>query len=239
MITPSADQLAIFKKTPGAISVHELIAIINVAALAPRGTCCEMGSHRGKSGIAAAIGLTRSIDPGRTLIMVDPLYDMENLEAWKHACQGHPDNAWQGAKDKDFHQSVMDPIIKASEGMIVPLLRGDYSINAIQKIHGPISYCFLDSDQHQYELVKEELILLRPKMNIGGVIGFHDFRSQFSGVEQAYREMLHGGFYEEIPIDWESIKKWVSENGGESGNESWHHCDKPAPCFFGALRRIK
>ena len=240
MITPTPEQLSLFKQTPGAISVHEMLAIINVAAQAPKGTCAEMGSHRGKSGIAAAIGLSNT--GNHALHMVDPLYDMENLEAWKHSCQGHPDKAWQGAKADDFKGSVMVNITLSSQEKVWAHLHGDYSTNAIPRLHaehGDFAYVFIDSDQHQYELVKEECELLKDRMAIGGIIAFHDFMSQFSGVEQAYREMLQGGKYEEISIDWEAIKTWVAENGGEEGNDSWHHTDKPAPCFFGAIKRIK
>ena len=242
MITPTKEQLELFRTTPGAISVCEMVAIINVAAQAPRGTCAEMGSHRGKSGIAAAIGLSNSETSPRVLHMVDPLYDMENLEAWSHADQKHPDNAWQGAKQKGFCEQVEEGIAEASGHLCVAHTVGDYSTHAIPELHakhGDFAYVFLDSDQHQYELVKAECDLLRDKMVIGGIIAFHDFMSQFTGVERAYREMLQGGDYHEVPIDWLAIKEWVAANGGEAGNESWHHCDNPAPCFFGAIKRVK
>ena len=245
MIFPTQEQLNLFKSTPGAISVHEMVAIINIAAQAPKGTCAEMGSHRGKSGIAAAIGLGHT--DNHILHMVDPLYDMENLEAWSHADQKHPDNAWQGAKDQGFKAEVEWTIFAASNknvetGDITPNLHGDYSTNAIPRLHsehGDFGYVFIDSDQHQYELVKEECELLRNKMAIGGIICFHDFQSQFTGVERAYREMLEGGQYKEVPIDWEHIKAYVKDIGGEKGNTSWHHTDKEAPCFVGAIKKIR
>lgn len=240
MIFPTQEQLDLFKSTPGAISVHEMVAIINIAAQAPKGTCAEMGSHRGKSGIAAAIGLSHT--ENSTLHMVDPLYDMENLEAWSHADQKHPDNAWQGAKDDGFKQSVLKMIEASTSIACMARLHGDYSTNAIPRLHsehGDFGYVFIDSDQHQYELVKEECKLLRNRMAVGGIICFHDFQSQFTGVERAYRETLEGGQYQEVPIDWERIKTYVKDIGGEAGNQSWHHCDKEAPCFVGAIKRIK
>lgn len=240
MIFPSYYQMDLFSKTPGAISRCEMIAIINIAAQAPKGTCAEMGSHRGKSGIAAAIGLSHT--ENNVLHMVDPLYDMENLEAWSHADQKHPDNAWQGAKDEDFKPGLIHLILDATYNSVAINLHGDYSTNAIPRLHsehGDFGYVFIDSDQHQYELVKEECSLLRSRMAIGGIICFHDFQSQFTGVERAYREMLEGGQYQEVPIDWERIKAYVKDIGGEAGNASWHHCDKEAPCFVGAIKRVK
>jgi len=250
MIAPTPEQLAMFKRTPGAISVHEMLAIINVAAQAPHGCCAEMGSHRGKSGIAAAIGLQgKSL---RELHMVDPLYDVSNLEAWSHSDQKHPDNGLPEARVDGFKESVKSSVQKATKLKclpeddlrcnVYPILHGDYSTNAIPRLHsefGDFAYVFIDSDQHQYELVKEECELLRHRVAIGGIIAFHDFASQFHGVERAYREMLEGFAYEEIPVDWPAIKAWVSANGGEAGNNSWHHTDKEAPCFFGAIKRIK
>lgn len=240
MIFPTQGQLDLFKATPGAISVHEMVAIMNVVFQAPEGTFAEMGSHRGKSGSAAAMAM--ALAHGATLHMVDPLYDMENLDAWAHSCQGHPDNAWQGARELDFKDTVKGAIITASCAQVIPELHGDYSIHAIPELHakhGDFAYVFLDSDQHTYELLKEECDLLRGRMKVGGILAFHDFASQFLGVEQMYREMLQGGMYHEIPIDWEQIKSWVSANGGEQGNISWHHNENPAPCFFGALVRVK
>lgn len=240
MIFPTQKQLELFKRTPGAISVHEMVAIMNVVAQAPNGVFCEMGSHRGKSGTAAAFAM--AMTHGFNLHMVDPLYDMTNLEAWSHACQGHPDNAWCGAKEEGFNESIVALIAEASEGAVLAVLHGDFSTHAIPEIYnseGQIAYCFLDSDQHQYELVKEELGLLKDRMMIGGIIGFHDFQSQYLGVEQAYREALEGDIFHEVSIDWEQIKGWVSGHGGEEGNESWHHKGNPAPCFFGALRKNK
>lgn len=234
---PTDRQLQIFKRTPGAISVHEMLGIMSVVSQCPVGVFAEMGSHRGKSGVATACAMI-----GNQLHLVDPLYDMENLEAWKHACQGHPDNAWQGSKEPDFHESVKAPIREASFSLVSAILHGDFSTHAIPALydeHGAFSYVLLDTDQHTYELTRDELALLRHRMKIGGCIGFHDFQSQFLGVEQAYREMLQGGMYEEVSIPWDEIKLWVSQNGGEAGCDSWHHTEMEAPCFYGGLRRVK
>jgi len=243
MIYPTQAQLDLFKATPGAISVHEMLAIMNVVVKAPMGgTYAEMGSHRGKSGVATAIGIMHGSVFTESLHLVDPLYDMNNLEAWKHSCQGHPDEAWQGAKEVGFRGSVVNAISVASNGEVTAVLHGDFSTHAIPELHakhGAFGYVLLDTDQHTYELTKEELSLLRERMMIGGLIGFHDFRSQFLGVEQAYREMLTGGQYEEVPIDWEPIERWVAANGGEKGNDSWHHTELDAPRFYGALKRGK
>lgn len=247
MITPDSFQLELFRSTHGAISVCEMLGIMNVSSQAPLGTCAEMGSHRGKSGIAAAIGLSQSSEPNRILHMVDPLYNLENIEAWKHTCQGHPDKAWEGARDDDFHGIVQGRILDATSfksgeitvSKVIAQLHGDYSLHAIPDLHsrfGSFAYVFIDSDQHTYELCKAECDLLRDKMAIGGIICFHDFGNQFLGVEQVYREMIQNDVFREISIPWDDIRKWVRENGGESGNSSWHMEGNPEPCFVGAIK---
>lgn len=253
MTFPTPEQMAIFANTEGAISKAECCAIAYVAKQAPAGTCAEMGSHRGKSGTAFAIGVSASDwKKQRSLHMVDPLYDMTNLEVWRHADQGHPDNAWQGAREETFNKTVISTIFEASKlpdgelGIHKVELHGDFSLHAIPELftkHGPFAYVFLDSDQHQYELVKAECELLRDKMVMGGIIAFHDFNSQFSGVERAYREMLEGGCFQEIGIPWQEINAHIASIGGEWAephrNHSWHHCDKEVINFFGAIRRVK
>lgn len=240
MIYPTEKQLDLFKKTPGAFSVHEMIAAINVTSKAPDGTFCELGSHRGKSSIATAIGM--SVAHGNVLHLVDPLYDMSNLEAWKHACQGHPDNAWCGAKEPGFNGSVVNLVSHATDGQIVAELHGDFSTHAIPDLHGKhgdFAYVFIDTDIHAYPLLKEETDLLWNRVKVGGIISFHDFGGPCTAVEQRYREMLQGGTFIEMSIDWEEIKRWVSEHGGETGNDSWHVNTEAAPCYFAALMKVK
>ncbi len=240
MIYPTQQQLELFKKTPGAISVHEMLGIMSVVSKAPDGVFLECGAHRGKSGSATAAAMSRH--HGTKLHLCDPLFDMTNLEAWTHACQGHPDNAWQGAREPGFNGSVANVISEASDGMVEAVLHGDFSTHAIPAIHaecGDFAYVFLDTNLHEYPLLREECDLLLDKVMIGGIIGYHDFTNQHLGVEQVYREMLQGSNWMEISIPWDEIKQWVSANGGEAGNDSWHNCENPAPCFYGAIVKVK
>lgn len=245
MNTPPDHVLNLFKKTRGAFSVHEAVALYNLAQMAPDGPAIELGSHCGKSSIMAAAGLARYPNAiQKWFHLVDPGYSKENLEAWKHSVQGSPENAWPGFWEDGFCESVIDRVFEGSKvngslGLAVVKLHGDYSLNAIPAIGGPFSFAFVDSNDHAYQLCHDECELLRNRMVIGGIIGFHDIFSQFVGVEQAYREMLQGGMYEEVPIDWQSIKEIVKGLGGETGNNSWHHPDSDAPCFLGALKRVK
>lgn len=244
----------LFKKTNGAISVHEGCALHWLTSQCPEGAAVELGSHEGKAAIMEAAGFY--IFSKREFHLVDPAYDMTNREAWENSCQGTPENAHQHFNDPDFNKRVVNRVFGAGifkttsylddgvqvttpESKVQPILHGDYSLHAIPEIQSPFAYCMVDSDIHGYELCRDECNLLRYRMAVGGIIAFHDFMSQFLGVEQAYREMLQGGMYEEVGIPWGEIKEFVKTIGGESGNTSWHHVDKEAPCFLGALRRVK
>jgi len=232
---PPIEIIKSFKETRGAISVHEACGIYWLASQAPQGDALDLGTHCGKAALMAAAGFQTM----RMFHLVDPGFDKENLEAWSHSDQKTPENAWPGFFEKGFNQSISERISECASHPVFPILHGDYSLHAIPSIEGEFSWAFIDSDQHQYELVKAELELLRNRMVVGGIIAFHDFASQFTGVEKAMREMLTGGQYEEIGIPWHNIKPWVSANGGEEGNDSWHHCENPAPCYVGAIRGVK
>ncbi len=142
--------------------------------------------------------------------------------------------------------SVVSPL-SLREGLnfdFVAKLHGDYSTHAIPKLYndyGPFAYVFIDSNIHAYELLKEECDLLKDKMVMGGLVVFHDFGAECDGVERAYREMLQGGNFEEVSIDWGEIRQWVDSQGGEwtDGNASWHKHGESHPCLVGAVRRVK
>lgn len=71
---PTKEFFEEFKKTPGALSTPESIAIYNIALQAPQGLYLELGSHKGKSGMSAALGLKKGL-----FILVDPIFEDEKL----------------------------------------------------------------------------------------------------------------------------------------------------------------
>lgn len=235
LILPSKEFLELFKKTPGAISVSESIAIMNIAAQAPAGTYIECGSHAGKSGMSAAAGLKH----GGTFYMIDPVYDLKNLEAWKHTIQEHPDNmGWLYFKEDGFYEKVKENLRIASHGLIEPVLLGDYSENALPQ-YDNYAYCFIDSDSHQKERVNAEIELIRPKIIKGGIIAFHDFGNQYIAPREVHEYLISTGEYENIGIDWHEIFDYVREHNLEEGNESWHNKGSSEfPCFVGAVKKL-
>lgn len=233
MILPSKENIELFKRTPGAISVCESIAIMNIAAQAPEGIYLECGSNAGKAAMSAASGLKKGI-----FYMVDPIYDLTNLEAWKHSQYGHPDKlAWGYVNEPDFYDNVKASIRIVSGLLVEPVLMGDYSENAIPK-YDNYSYVFIDADNHQSELVFAEIKLLEDRIIQGGIIAFHDFNNQFIAPQEAHKYLIETGKYENIEINWKEIFDYVRENNLEENNNSWHEKgSNEFPCYVGAVKR--
>lgn len=209
MITPTKEFLEIFKSTNGALSVTESIAIMNIAAQAPKGLCIEFGTYHGKSAMSAIIGL-RS---GSKFILVDPIF-----------------------KNVALANMVLIKVYDTQADKLLVYTIPDISLNEIIK-HDNYSYVFIDSGSHQDGLPMQEVKLLEDRIVPNGIIAFHDYNSQFSEVKEAYDYLISTGKFEEIPINWGEIIEHVNANNLEDGNSSWHHNELKNPCFAGAVKR--
>lgn len=207
------ETLALFKSTPGAMSVTEGLALESIAAKAPPGTCVECGTHSGKSAIAIASGLNR----GQILDLVDPDFKIP---------------------DEIIIAGVWSATLPAK---VRAVLHHGYShewLPALHSLRGDFAFVFLDSGEHTYELCRSECDIVVPRMVKGGIIALHDFRSQFIGVERCYDELLSTGKFEEVKIPWDDILKEVILCRLEDGNQTYHHTELANPMFLGALRKI-
>lgn len=211
MILPTKEFWLIFKSTHGALSTSEAIAIMQISSMAPEGIYLCLGSHKGKDSMAAAVSLKKGI-----FYLVDPIFE-----------------------DDELGYSVCDTVEKQSPSNLEARFIPSYSTDVIASpdLNVNYSYVFVDSGSHQDGLPMMEVKLLEDRVVQGGIIAFHDFRSQFVEVEQAYNYLLGTGKYEEIKIDWDAIVNYVRENDLEKGNNSWHHNELDFPCFVGALKR--
>ncbi len=235
MILPSKKFLEVFKQTPGAFSVCESIALMNICTTVPEGyNFIEAGSNAGKSSMSAAYGL-----PMGNFYMIDPIFDLTNLEAWEHTIQKHPDNlAWGYAAEKDFKEQVKDRIKFASNNKVNPILLGSYSEVELPK-HGKYSFAFIDSDNHQQERVFAEINIIEDMVVQGGIVAFHDYENQYIAPREAHRHLINTGKYENVKIDWNEIFDYVRANNLESDNNSWHEKgSEEFPKFVGAVRRL-
>jgi hypothetical protein len=220
MIYPTKEFWKIFKATEGALSTAEALAIINIAVQAPKGVYIEFGVYKGKSAISAAVTLKKYDEYDKQnipeFILVEPLF-----------------------KNNDWAISVVELIDKnISKGSLVINVIGDISVNVINNYNN-YSYVFVDSGSHGGGLPMQEVKLLEDRIIEGGIIAFHDYKNQFTEVEQAYNYLVSTGKYEKIEIDWQAIFDYVKENNLEENNCSWHlYPELPhPPNFVGALRR--
>jgi hypothetical protein len=208
MITPNKSFWKMFKKTNGALSCAEAVAIMNLAALAPKGAYAEFGVYKGKSAMSAILGLQSGI-----FNLVEPEF-----------------------ADKKFKEEAIFNIVAAAGEDVYLNPIADYSTNVLPLVD-KLCYVMVDSGSHQDGLPMQEVKLLEDRMVKDGIIAFHDFRSQFVEVEQAWGYLISTGKYEDVNIDWDAIVKYVDENNLEEGNNSWHHNELKNPCFVGAVRR--
>jgi len=203
-------QLALFKSTPGAMSVCEGLALSRLAyesgGLRNEGIYIESGSHSGKSTVAIASALHH----GCELHMIDPDFKRPTSD-------------------------ILNDLKSASEATFIFHIAP--SVEALPRIAGELSFVFLDSGDHSYELCRAECDIVALRIVKGGIIAFHDFRSQFIGVEQCYNELLATGAFEEVVIPWKDIEAEVVAGNFETGNETYHHTELANPMFLGALRR--
>ena len=225
MILPEQEFWDVFKKTNGALSCCEAIAIMNLASMAPlmevgekkttAGQYLEMGTHKGKSAMAAIAALPQ---PG-LFLMLDPEFENEEWE-------------------KETHEAISEVQEMTERRLIVRALVPQYSLDFLQKNPNLMfSWVFSDAGSHQYGLPMAEVELLEDRIVPHGIIAFHDFDSQFKEVRYSYDYLLSTGKYEEVPIPWEEIKNYAREHDLEKSNLSWHHEELDFPCFVGALKR--
>lgn len=200
----------VFKKTKGAFSTPEAIALYNICLQAPKGVYLELGTHRGKSTLAASMALKPSV-----FYLVDLIFS-----------------------DKETVKEVGDTLSPYIQEMAFSFL-SEYSVDAIKKFDN-ISYCFVDTGDHEEELVSSEVLLLEDRIAEDGVIAFHDLDNQFVAVRKWYDYLVGTGKYEPIEIKWDEIFNYVRDNNLEDGNDSWHEKgSEEFPKFVGGLKRKK
>lgn len=158
----------------------------------------------------SAIAITSALERGRELHMIDPDF-------------------------KRPPSDILDDLRPLSEAAFIFHIAP--SVEALPRIAGDFAFVFLDSGDHSYELCRAECDIVAPRIVQGGIIAFHDFRSQFIGVEQCYNELLATGLFEEVVIPWKDIEAEVVAGNLEAENDTYHHTELANPMFLGALRR--
>lgn len=222
---------------PGAISMTEAVALYNaIVAYSPGiGIAVDLGSNTGKSSLVAARALCHSRFDGR-FYMVDLAYDLSNPE-WSKTVQG--DSAkmpWPQLRDAEYLKSIKERMAEYVDAELV----GQSSIQFIPRMETFAGYVFIDTDDHQKELVMEEARLLENRTAPGGLIFFHDFKNQYTGPALAHQYLLDTGKFENIEMPWDQAIEYVKKRGLEEGNDSWHMSGSGIefPNFIGCVRAL-
>jgi hypothetical protein len=228
-------------KVNGAVGITELYAIYDLIIhhmdSKDRGQAADFGSHRGRSSKPAAFALSSCLDVVDVFYMVDLLYDLNNPE-WKKTTQGSADNIpWGYARNDKF---VTETNVFVQSTSSVPVLAiGKSSLQFLDETTFHFNYIFIDSDDHQPELVIKEVKALEDRINPGGLVLFHDFRNQYHGPYEAYSYLACTNKFRPIMIDWDMIKNTVINMGFVEKDElSWHMPGNQYPTFVGCLKRV-
>lgn len=200
----------------------------------------DIGTNNARIAVMVAHGLARQGQP-RDLFCIDTVFDLNNEQAWKdnHTHAGPMTTGWPWIYETDFHDKVQARILNASGHLITPHLIGESALKAVPELAKPgVAFAFSDADSTMKWLVDGIVDSLAPKMVVGGIIGFHDFRSQFVAPHEAADRLVETGVFEEIEISWDDIQAAVDSIGGEDHRNSWHHNETARPMFVGAIRRV-
>jgi hypothetical protein len=214
--TPPLEFWGLFKKTRGAFSTAEALALYNIVSdIKYDGVgdwderYIELGSHMGKSSQAIAAAMKRH----SVFYMVEP--EFKDL-IWKY-----------GTVER----------VNAVNSSVTVIAIADYSMEVLPNLD-KLTFAFVDSGVHD-DMVMQEVKLLEDRIIRNGGIAFHDYLNQFTAVERAYNYLLSTGKYEPIKINWEDIFEYVKWHNLEDANDSWHQYPElpHPPNFIGALKR--
>ncbi|EEK78639.1 class I SAM-dependent methyltransferase [Bacillus cereus] len=167
--------LSIVDNIEGWLSNYEQFILLHLPGLVDHlsGSIVEIGSYKGKSTIALALGSLQISSKKRPIYAIDPFvvppfqYFKENIE--KHGLE-----------------NIIIPIKKHSE-------------EACDDIPDTIAAIFIDGN-HDYNHVRQDIINYSPKVVQGGILLFHDYSDYFPGVCQAVEELCNNSSFEYIAL---------------------------------------
>ena len=240
------DMLHAINKLHGAVSIVEMAGVYNAVVShlkSEEGMAIDFGSHEGRSSIAGVKALT-DMRRWECFYMVDLLYDLNNPD-WSSTTQKTSENLpWQYAQQPNFADNTVDNVRQfgyfGGEEFIRVEKMGLSSKQFLSLFpNRKISYVFIDSDDHQLELVMYEVKELEDRMLKGGLMFFHDFGNQYTAPKEAHKYLLDTGKYENINMDWEMIKNFINSKGLKDSDLNWQTEDQKAmpPTFVGCVRK--
>jgi predicted O-methyltransferase YrrM len=162
-ITP-VNLMKMLSRVEGQITAHELHKLFSIAKSTVKGgVILEIGSYRGKSTLALAMGAKHS---GARVYSIDPHEEFTGVAGGKY---GPPDLARK-----------IENIAKFQLGKIIfPICMNSHDVGKIWS--KPIDVLWIDGD-HSFEGVKGDYDLFSPFVKKNGLMLFHD--SAMEGVKK-------------------------------------------------------
>lgn len=168
--------LSIVENIEGWLSKYEQFALIHLPSMVDHlsGDIIEIGSYKGKSTIALALGSSLMSTKKRPIYAIDPFVE----PPFKFF--------WENVKNHGLEKFVT-PIKKHSE-------------EALDDCPKSIAAIFIDGD-HNYFSVKHDIIHYATRVVKGGFIVFHDYDSHYwPGVQKAVDELCNNEDYQYVTI---------------------------------------
>lgn len=162
--------LAIIEHTEGWLSPHEQVALLHLPSMVDHlnGDIVEIGSYKGKSTIALALGSSLMSKKKRPIYAIDPFLDYY-----------YPSFQF----NINYHRL---------QYFIIPIKQ--FSTQAYDDCPKSIAALFIDGD-HEYSSVKHDITHYVSRVVNGGLILFHDYTEQFPGVIKAVNELCNNSEY--------------------------------------------
>jgi len=172
------------KAVEGWLNPMEQIALLHMPLMVDHveGALVEIGSFKGKSTVALALGSSLMSMRKRPVHAIDPfgLYMKQS-----------------------YYGTFMENVKKNGvTDYVIPIRK--YSTEAYEECPRQIALLFIDGD-HAYESVKHDITHYAPRVVPGGVLAFHDYGTGWPGVTQAVNELCPPGLYEHL-CDYDSLR---------------------------------
>lgn len=154
--------------TEGYLLELEMIALLHIPLLVDHvdGALVEIGSYKGKSTVALALGSQCLTSRKRPVYAIDPF-----------RLPGHP--AFPVEYEEDFIRNIQRAGIAPH---VIPIKK--FSQEAYHDCPPSIAALFIDGD-HSYEGVKHDITHYASRVTPGGIIAFHDYSYKHTpGVEE-------------------------------------------------------
>lgn len=167
--------LSIVDSIEGWLTAYEQLALLHLPPSVDHlsGDIVEIGSFKGKSTIALALGSSFISSKKRPIYAIDPFVVPPFQYFW--------DNVKQHGLEH-----VIIPIKKHSE-------------HALDDCPKSIAAIFIDGD-HEYAAVKKDIIHYTPRVVQGGLVVFHDYCDYWPGVLHAVNELCKPEHFEYVMI---------------------------------------